>query len=51
MPRQEFNKAGFRGVLPLNLSHNSKTNIVQLTLIFIVIFWSIVFLIGNILSK
>lgn len=50
MPKEQYNKAGFRGVLPLNFNHDLKANIIQLTLMFIAIFWIVVFLIGKIYS-
>jgi len=48
MPKEHYNNAGFRGVLPPNLNHNEKFNKIYLTSRFIFIwYWLIALIIGK----
>lgn len=46
--KEQYNNAGFQGAIPPVLRHNTKWNIIHLTIIILTTYCFIVFLIGNI---
>lgn len=48
MSKEHYNNAGFRSTLPPILNHNTKSNIIHLTIIIMATYWIIVLSIGKV---